>query len=669
MPASRAQALPGMSRRVVIAALVVLALVASLAAFLVPARAVQPTGDTTAVAETDPVASPNDAADDVAIWVNPADATKSVIIGTDKQAGLNVYDLTGHQIQTITSDGLANNVDLRYGFPLGGQAVDVVAVAGNGFLRLYKVDPATGHLENVTSGTIAPVVTHGGKINGVCLYQSPVSHDTFAFVDASSGQMQQLRLKEDAANPGKITTELVRGGGPAGWDVSQTSDPTISSPVENCVADDELQTLYVSEQSVAIWKYGAEPTASTATRTSVDVAAPTGHFTADVEGLALVPTGAGTGYLMASSQGSDAFEVYRREGNNDFVREFHIADGATVDGCTKTDGIEAVAANLGPNFPEGMFVCQDFKNFDASHKVVNQNYKMVPLNTVVDTVAPVSDTTTTTAPATDTTTTTAPAVNQPTARRSGYWMVGADGKVYPFGDAKSLGDAPVMAGAEAVDLEPTPSGDGYWVVDSAGHVYGMNARWLGNADTSKLVAGEKVTSLSSTPSGNGYWIFTTRGRVLPVGDAVFHGDMSAVALNGPVLDSIPSASGNGYYMVASDGGIFTMGDATFLGSMGDTKLNAPVQSLVPSADGKGYWLVASDGGIFSFGSAPFRGSMGDKKLNKPVTGMVRFGNGYLMVAEDGGIFNFSDKAFFGSLGDHPPAHKVVSVAALDMAVL
>ena len=39
--------------------------------------------------------------------------------------------------------------------------------------------------------------------------------------------------------------------------------------------------------------------------------------------------------------------------------------------------------------------------------------------------------------------------------------------------------------------------------------------------------------------------------------------MSKVKLNGPVLDSIPSASGKGYYMVGSDGGIFSFGDAKF----------------------------------------------------------------------------------------------------------
>ncbi len=250
------------------------------------------------------------------------------------------------------------------------------------------------------------------------------------------------------------------------------------------------------------------------------------------------------------------------------------------------------------------------------------------------------------------------------AVRSGYWMVGAGGTVYAFGEARWLGNAAVPAGVDAVDLEPTPSDAGYWVVDGRGTVssFGDAAR-LGSVNAGELAAKEKVTSLSATPSGRGYWIFTNRGRVLPFGDAVSYGDMAKVALNGPVLDSIPTPSGRGYYMVASDGGIFAFGDARFYGSMGNKKLNAPVQSLVPDGDGAGYWLVASDGGIFAFDAA-FRGSMGDRKLNKPVTGMVRFGDGYLMVGEDGGIFNFSPQPFAGSLGANPPPRPVVSVAAL-----
>ena len=251
------------------------------------------------------------------------------------------------------------------------------------------------------------------------------------------------------------------------------------------------------------------------------------------------------------------------------------------------------------------------------------------------------------------------------AQQSGYWMVGADGRVYPFGAAGGMGDAPPSAGAATVDIEPTPAGDGYWVVDSAGAVTARGAApSFGSVTPGALSAGEKVTSLSATPTGKGYWIFTTRGRVLTFGDAVGYGDMSKTALNGPVLDSIPTPSGHGYYMVASDGGIFAFGDAVFRGSMGGKRLNAPVQSLVPVPTGGGYWLVASDGGVFAFGEAPFRGSMGGVKLAKPVTGMVPYGNGYLMVGEDGGIFSFSNQPFAGSLGASPPAHPIVSVAAL-----
>jgi hypothetical protein len=255
---------------------------------------------------------------------------------------------------------------------------------------------------------------------------------------------------------------------------------------------------------------------------------------------------------------------------------------------------------------------------------------------------------------------------------SGYWMLAADGHVYPFGDAKAYGDASadlaaqMATGVKATKLEPTPTFNGYWIVDSLGHVYAFgDAHSLGAVPSGGLLPGERVTSLSRTSSGNGYWLFTTLGRVMPFGDAGFYGDLARIPLNGPVLGSIPTTSGRGYYMVASDGGIFAFGDAVFRGSMGGRQLNGPIQSLVPTTDGAGYWLVASDGGMFAFGDAPFRGSMGGHPLNAPVTGMVRFGDGYLMVATDGGIFDFSDKPFAGSLGGTFLPQPIVAVGTLD----
>ena len=252
--------------------------------------------------------------------------------------------------------------------------------------------------------------------------------------------------------------------------------------------------------------------------------------------------------------------------------------------------------------------------------------------------------------------------------KSGYWALGADGKIFAFGDATQamFGDPSglIPSGAKAVHMEPTPTGRGYWITDDRGNVYPFgDATRLGGVTT--LLAGERASSLSRTSSGAGYWVFTSKGRVFTFGDAIKYDDLSKVKLNGEILGSIPTPSGKGYYMVGSDGGVFAFGDAAFFGSMGGVKLNQPVMSLVPTRTNKGYWLVASDGGVFAFGDAAFRGSLGAVKLNKPVAGMVRYGAGYMMVGSDGGIFNFSDKPFSGSLGGNPPARPITFAATLD----
>jgi alpha-tubulin suppressor-like RCC1 family protein len=251
-------------------------------------------------------------------------------------------------------------------------------------------------------------------------------------------------------------------------------------------------------------------------------------------------------------------------------------------------------------------------------------------------------------------------VVQPAAHPTagGYWMAGATGSVYAFGNAQYHGNAPL---SWVTHIEPTPTKQGYWIVNAAGTVSAFgDARVLPGAGT--LAPGEIVTSLASTSSGSGYWLFTNRGRVISRGTAKFFGDLQASTLNGSIVGSVATPTGKGYYMVGSDGGVFAFGDARFHGSMGAKHLNAPIESLVPTADNRGYWLVASDGGIFAFG-APFRGSMGAHPLNRPVIGMVRYGNGYLMVGSDGGVFTFSNLAFRGSLAAHPPAQPIVSVAA------
>jgi hypothetical protein len=118
-------------------------------------------------------------------------------------------------------------------------------------------------------------------------------------------------------------------------------------------------------------------------------------------------------------------------------------------------------------------------------------------------------------------------VTQTWTPADGYWMLGADGTVHPFGGAVDLGNARSYLGDhQAVDLEPTPDFGGYWIVDDIGRVFGFGnaSSKPGNADATVLLGNEKVTSLSATPTGDGYWIFTSKGRAFAQGDATHMGD-------------------------------------------------------------------------------------------------------------------------------------------------
>jgi hypothetical protein len=209
-------------------------------------------------------------------------------------------------------------------------------------------------------------------------------------------------------------------------------------------------------------------------------------------------------------------------------------------------------------------------------------------------------------------------------------------------------DAKLAGAGPTTDVEVTPDGQGMYVLYESGAIAALGtAPFLG---VPPVPPGERATTLAAVAGG--YLVFTDHGRVYAYGTAAYLGDLSAVPLNGPIIDSAVTPSGLGYWMLGSDGGVFSFGDARFSGSTGDLRLNREAVGLVPDPDGTGYWFVAADGGVFAF-DAPFLGSMGATPLNRDVVGMIPFGPGYLMTAADGGVFTFSPRPFLGSLGSDP----------------
>jgi 3-phytase len=282
------------------------------------------------------------AADDIAIWIHPTDPSKSTIIGSIKTSAnsLHVYNLAGQELQSVAVPKV-NNVDLRYNFSLGGQNVALVTGSNrsNNSIVVYAVDPNTGRLHDVAARTIST----GMIPYGLAMYASPVTGKLYTIITSETGQIQQWELFDNGA--GKVDAKLVRS-------------LNIGSRSEGLVADDVTGSFYVSEETVGIWRYSAEPDGGT-TRTLVDSTGTTGHLKADVEGLTIYYAPDGAGYLLASSQGSNDFAVFRRDGNNAYVGRFNLIAGGGIDAVTITDGIDVTNFPLGSQYPHGLFVAQD----------------------------------------------------------------------------------------------------------------------------------------------------------------------------------------------------------------------------------------------------------------------------------------------------------------------
>jgi hypothetical protein len=246
---------------------------------------------------------------------------------------------------------------------------------------------------------------------------------------------------------------------------------------------------------------------------------------------------------------------------------------------------------------------------------------------------------------------------------NGYWMVGSDGSVYPFGSAVSYGSMDGTPLAKPVVGMTTTAFDlGYWLVASDGGIFSFgDAQFYGSTGSIRL--NKPIVGMSATPDGLGYWLVASDGGIFTFGDAQFYGSTGGIHLNQPIVGMATTPDGGGYWLVASDGGIFSFGDAQFYGSTGSIHLNQPIVGMTTTPDGGGYWLVASDGGIFSFGDAQFYGSTGSIHLNKPIVAMASSddGGGYVEVASDGGIFAFGDEQFYGSTGNRSIPAPIVAI--------
>ncbi|OYD46160.1 3-phytase [Sphingobacterium cellulitidis] len=288
---------------------------------------------------------PNDT-DDPAIWVNPNDSSQVIIIGTDKHektGGLYAYDMDGKIINKVVPLDRPNNVDIAYGFNLAGKKQDIAVVTERGTdkIRVFSLPD----LKPLDNGGI-PVFEGETERSpmGIALYTQldSTGNKIYAIVGRKIGPsgkyLHQYELQD-------------KDGVIVGTKVREFGSFQGGKEIEAIAVDNELGYVYYSDEGFGIHKYYADPSKGN------EELAIFGQkdFKGDHEGIAIYKTTDSTGYIVASNQQNNSFNIYPREGDagnpNQYTRIAEVPVSAI-----ECDGADAISMPIGSKFPKGMLV-------------------------------------------------------------------------------------------------------------------------------------------------------------------------------------------------------------------------------------------------------------------------------------------------------------------------
>jgi 3-phytase len=283
--------------------------------------------------------------DDPAIWIHPIDASKSIIIGTDKDSdgGLYAFDLNGKIITKSEALKRPNNVDIAYGLVINGQKTDVAVTTEreSNTIRVFSLPD----LKPIDNGGI-PVFE--GELErdpmGIALYTRASDHAIFAIVGRKTGSSGTYLWQYQLTDTGNriAGANVVRKFG-------QYSG---KKEIEAIAVDNELGVVYYCDEQFGIRKYNADPAKNDNSELALFGQ---GNFKSDNEGIAIYKKTATTGYILVSNQQANTFMVYPREGVNGNPNEFPLL--AEIPTSTiECDGADVTSLNLGGQFQKGMFV-------------------------------------------------------------------------------------------------------------------------------------------------------------------------------------------------------------------------------------------------------------------------------------------------------------------------
>jgi 3-phytase len=312
--------------------------------------------------------------DDPAIWLHPTDASRSLVITSVKNGGLRVFDLSGNQVQSIVPpnasvDGVnqasrLNNVDVQYGFNLGGGVRSDVAVftdRGQDRLRMFRITDTPGApLQEIPMSAASPARLYpNGVGTGQAIGTQATGYGITLWRDAGADKLHALVNQRREAVVSQFELTMNAGSFVATqvntWNFPTTFQGTALSAgsrrqFEGMVVDQRTGMLYAGQEDVGVWRInlatGVAEAAPVLLSKEFDPASP---LTADVEGLTIRYGANGTGVLLVSSQGNSTFATYDLQSMN-HLGSFTIAQqGVPNTSVDAADGAEVTSFAL-PGF-------------------------------------------------------------------------------------------------------------------------------------------------------------------------------------------------------------------------------------------------------------------------------------------------------------------------------
>jgi 3-phytase len=301
----------------------------------VAANAVKPTAVTQAL--------PHDT-DDPSIWIHPTDASKSIIVGTDKDTdgGLYAFDLNGKILKKSITLKRPNNVDIAYGLVIDGKKVDVAVTTEreSNKIRIFSLPD----LNPIDNGGIE--VFEGESLRdpmGIALYTRPSDKKIFAIVGRKSGPSGSYLWQYELSGSGKFATAKI---------VRKFGAYSGKKEIEAIAVDNELGTILYCDEQFGIRKYKADPALND--NKELVIFGKT-SFKADNEGIAIYKKTDSTGYILVSNQQANTFMVYPREGAKGNPNKYPLL--AEIPTSTiECDGADVTSINLGGKYQNGLFV-------------------------------------------------------------------------------------------------------------------------------------------------------------------------------------------------------------------------------------------------------------------------------------------------------------------------